>query len=62
MEKFFLKSRRKREGKEGRSLGFEIVLGFLSKGRDLQDFINSVNLRTLFPERFRICGFTTVSA
>lgn len=46
----FLKSRRG-ERKRERSLGFEIVLGFLSKGRDLQDLINSVNLRTLFPER-----------
>ncbi len=47
----FLKSRRERGEESGGSLGFEIVLGFLSKSRDLQDLINSVNLRTLFPKR-----------
>lgn len=44
-------------GESQRSLGFETVLGFLSKGRDLQDLIDSVNLRTLIPKRFCICGF-----
>lgn len=43
----------KKAGGKGRKVwGFESVLGFLSKGRDLQDLINSVNLRTLFPRRF----------
>lgn len=45
-------SRRKGGGESQRSLGFETVLGFLSKGRDLQDLIDSVNLRTLIPKRF----------
>lgn len=50
---FFFKSGRKfGGGRVGRSLGFEIVLGFLSKGRDLQDLISGVNLRTRFPKRF----------
>lgn len=48
-------------GESQRSLGFETVLGFLSKGRDLQDLIDSVNLRTLIPKRFCICGFNTRS-
>lgn len=50
---FFLKRRRKKRGGQSeRSLWLEKVLGFLSKGRDLQDLISSVNLRTLFPKRF----------
>lgn len=49
---FLKRAGAKEEEESKRSLGFEIVLGFLSKGRDLQDLINSVNLRTLFPKGF----------
>lgn len=49
---FFKEKEEKRGGQTERSLWLEKVLGFLSKGRDLQDLINSVNSRTLFPKRF----------
>lgn len=50
-----LRSMRKRGGESLRSLRFEIDLG--SKCKGLQDLINSVNSRTLFPKRSQICGF-----
>lgn len=52
IEVFFKEKQEKRGGQTERSLWLEKVLGFLSKGRDLQDLINSVNSRTLFPKRF----------
>lgn len=36
--------------------GLKQFLTFCERGRDLQDLINSVNLRTLVPKRFGICG------
>lgn len=53
--------RKSGRGASGRSLGFEIVVGSLSKGTGLQDFIRSVGSRTLLPEGFAMCvRFTTL--
>lgn len=58
----FLGQKRKGRGKRGlkvESLGFEIVLGFLSKDRDLLDFIET---DTFLLREFEFVASTTVSA
>lgn len=56
LEKFFFLFKEER-GREVREVwGLKQFLAFCERGRDLQDFINSVNLRTLVPKRFGIRG------
>lgn len=54
LEKFFFFFFLRAGGKGGsqKSLGVSISSWLSVKGQDLQDLINSVNLRTIIPKRF----------